>query len=100
MSDYTVSADRDGTCSNCKGQIRKGSPITFKKGARKDGTEVNIPVHAHCPPEGQTQTALPPAAPKPDVPTASSEHFVQIAAWVPVERAPAVLAAIKEARGW
>ena len=91
-------AYKDGTCSECKGPLAKGAPIRFKKGARRDGSEVSIPIHEVCPKPGGdpalTQSKLP------DTPQESSEHFVQISAWVPIEKAPAVLAAIREARGW
>ena len=83
-------AYKDGTCSECKGPIARGSPIRFKKGARRDGSEVSIPIHFECPAPGK---AIPPPSMTPAaVPT--KDHYVQIGAWVPAKAAPELLAAI------
>ena len=92
-------AYKDGTCSECHGPIRKGSPIKFKKGARRDGSEVSIPIHEHCPPEGQAQAKLPePGSSMAAAGIPPEPVFVQIAAWVPIDRIEIVAKAIREAR--
>ena len=73
-------AYKDGTCSECQGPLAMGSPIRFKKGARRDGSEVSIPIHFECPAPGKA------------IPT--KDHYVQIGAWVPAKAAPELLAAI------
>jgi hypothetical protein len=96
-------AYKDGTCSECKGPMPKGTPIRFKKGARKDGTEVSIPVHAVCPKAGSPGSAekkwdLPPGLAAGGAPPPVRETFVQIAAWLPASRVEIVVAAILKAR--
>lgn len=75
----------ENTCPRCKGKIEIGMMVEFDRD--------NKLVHQDCP-----RSASSPASSGPSGPP--SDHFVQVAAWVPFEKVQGVLAAIKEARGW
>jgi hypothetical protein len=98
-------ANREGKCSLCQQTIFRGDEIRFKKGARRDGSEVSIPIHAHCPIPAQARQPLPPgsgttSAMTGGTPTASpnDDPFVNIGAWVRSSRLTEVVEVIKRAK--
>ncbi len=80
----------DNTCAKCGGKVVVGSLIYFPQHGSKDV------MHETCPKLSDT---TPPLGALP-AGRQDSDHFVQIAAWVPIDRTEGVLKAIREARGW
>ena len=78
-----ITATQDGDCASCGKVMLRGSRILT------DGTRA---WHSSCKWPG-------PAGSTPTLP-APSDHFIQVAAWIPIERVELVLKAIREARGW
>jgi hypothetical protein len=93
-----VAATRDEQCATCGILMLKGSRIVTD-GARGWHTTCPVPVRpGDSLAAGAASGSL--AGDLARTRGTPSDHYVQIAAWVPIERVERVIAAIRDARGW